>query len=544
MAVGHDGVVALTYDGKVLWAKEAELSDSGGPLIVDLDDDGELDVVAAGAGGLGAPGDVLVYAWKGRTGDILPGFPIEVDGRVVAPLTYVALSKAHAEKVRSASPKQEAPEQKESGGDAAGTAGQQSEQEAGANGIQVEEEDESGGYEPVQRRRLAAAGMDAATAAAAAAAAQRHGAQFGDHESQLGRLMKSIGNPAPLYVIVPTTTGKVYFLGYHDTKPKVFSPTDKHNDSGAPEEEDDEEPPSLCISMIDTGEPITSGVIAGDMDGDGTLELVVTSTTGHVIALTTHTRYHRLFGHKSLPGWGTESYGIGDRGNQAFGVYISLPPASKARGGVRAQEGLEALFGINKETGPDTASELYSEESERASSSQWSTLAPVAGPRPGKKLITSGTLTWLRPWSTGCSVSAHTHVHEHSTSSFPLSFCVVAPYVTSPEAHGTDYGLRYSLSIGRLVLAEGKLSGPGQYVTPPVTIPFLGQSNLQLCVTNSHGRVSCDTAVIQVNTVESVQRLHHFVVWPIVFACLAMIGMLKARVGTWGGLFGKRSKGD
>ena len=228
MAVGHDGVVALTYDGKVLWAKEAELSDSGGPLIVDLDDDGELDVVAAGAGGLGAPGDVLVYAWKGRTGDILPGFPIEVDGRVVAPLTYVALSKAHAEKVRSASPKQEAPEQKESGGDAAGTAGQQSEQEAGANGIQVEEEDESGGYEPVQRRRLAAAGMDAATAAAAAAAAQRHGAQFGDHESQLGRLMKSIGNPAPLYVIVPTTTGKVYFLGYHDTKPKVFSPTDKH----------------------------------------------------------------------------------------------------------------------------------------------------------------------------------------------------------------------------------------------------------------------------------------------------------------------------
>ncbi|CAN0306385.1 unnamed protein product, partial [Hapterophycus canaliculatus] len=49
-----------------------------------------------------------------------------------------------------------------------------------------------------------------------------------------------------------------------------------------------------CVNKIDLGERVRSMVLADDVDGDGTLDLVMGTMSGEVVALSTNMPFHPL----------------------------------------------------------------------------------------------------------------------------------------------------------------------------------------------------------------------------------------------------------
>ncbi|CAN0507609.1 unnamed protein product, partial [Ectocarpus sp. 12 AP-2014] len=51
---------------------------------------------------------------------------------------------------------------------------------------------------------------------------------------------------------------------------------------------------TACVNKIDLGERMRSMVLADDVDGDGTLDLIVGTMSGEVVALSANVPYHPL----------------------------------------------------------------------------------------------------------------------------------------------------------------------------------------------------------------------------------------------------------
>lgn len=73
----NSNVVCFNYKGKVVWEKVTSGRLSSGLTAADLDGDGILDIVATSTSG-------HIWAIKGDTGDVLPGFPVKTDGPILS----------------------------------------------------------------------------------------------------------------------------------------------------------------------------------------------------------------------------------------------------------------------------------------------------------------------------------------------------------------------------------------------------------------------------------------------------------------------------
>lgn len=79
-------------------------------------------------------------------------------------------------------------------------------------------------------------------------------------------------------------------------------------------------PPSGCAHTVDIGEASYSSVLVDDLDGDGALQLLVSTMNGNVYCLDTRTPYH------PLKTWTAQVQGLNGqvaRWNH-FGIYAGL----------------------------------------------------------------------------------------------------------------------------------------------------------------------------------------------------------------------------